>query len=119
MSWGGYLIDFQLTEAQTILRDKARKFALEEVLPVSAKYDRTGEFPRDVVEKAFKAGLMNLGIPTEYGGPGYGAIETVIVVEEMAAACAGITTSIYVNDLGASLLFLWAQTCRNAGFSLR
>lgn len=116
MNWVWYLIDFQLTEEQFVLRDRARKFALEEVLPVSAKYDRTGEFPRDVVEKAFKAGLMNLGIPKEYGGPGYGAVETVIVVEEMAAACAGITTSIYVNELGAKPIVLMGTDVQKRRF---
>lgn len=96
------MIGFQLTEEQITLRDKARKFALEEVLPVSAHYDQTGEFPRKVIEKAHKSGLVNLGIPKEYGGPGYGSLDSVLVVEEMAAACAGMTTSIYVNDLGAA-----------------
>ncbi|HML03488.1 MAG TPA: acyl-CoA dehydrogenase family protein, partial [Candidatus Bathyarchaeia archaeon] len=100
------MIDFQLTEEQTALREKARQFAVDEVLPVAKRYDQSGEFPRDVLEKAFKAGLMNLRIPKAFGGPGYGSIESVIVVEEMAAACAGITTSMYVNELGAEPIIL-------------
>ncbi|MFX1474877.1 MAG: acyl-CoA dehydrogenase family protein, partial [Promethearchaeota archaeon] len=48
------MIGFQLTDEQTRLREKARKFALEEVLPVSSHYDQTGEFPREVIEKAHK-----------------------------------------------------------------
>ncbi|MFX1564218.1 MAG: acyl-CoA dehydrogenase family protein [Promethearchaeota archaeon] len=96
------MIDFQLTEEQIDLRDKARKFALNEIYPVAAKYDQSGEFPREVIEKAHKAGLMNLGIPKEYGGNGYGSLESVLVVEEIAAACAGMATSIYANDLGAT-----------------
>ena len=100
------MIDFQLTEEQKALREKARKFALDEMLPVSKKYDQSGEFPRDILEKAFKAGFMNLRIPKEFGGPGFGSIESVIVVEEMAAACAGITTSMYVNELGAEPIIL-------------
>jgi len=110
------MIDFQLTEEQMALRDRARKFALQEVLPISKKYDRSGEFPREVFEKAFKAGLMNLGIPKEYGGAEYGAIETVIVVEEMAAACAGITTSMYANDLGARPIVLMGTDSQKRRF---
>lgn len=100
------MIDFQLTEEQTALREKARQFAVDVVLPVAKRYDQSGEFPRDVLEKAFKAGLMNLRIPKAFGGPGYGFIESVVVVEEMAAACAGITTSMYVNELGAEPIIL-------------
>jgi len=100
------MIDFQLTEEQIALQEKARKFATDEILPVARKYDQTGEFPRDVLEKAFKAGLMNLRIPKAYGGTGYGSMESILVVEEIAAACAGITTSMYVNELGAAPIVL-------------
>ncbi len=100
------MIDFQLTMEQQQLRERARKFALDELLPVSMHYDQTGEFPREVIAKAHKAGLMNLAIPKQFGGSGYGSLESVLVVEEMAAACAGMTTSIYVNDLGAMPIIL-------------
>jgi acyl-CoA dehydrogenase len=100
------MIDFQLSEEQIALRDKARKFALEEIIPVSLKYDKSGEFPQPIFEKAHKVGLMNLGIPKEYGGQGYGSLESVIVVEEIAAADPGIATSMYANDLGSEPIIL-------------
>ena len=100
------MVDFQLTEEQIALRESARKFAREEVLPVSSKYDKTGEFPRQVFEKAHREGFMNLGIPKEYGGQGYGSLESVLVVEEIAAADPGIATSMYANDLGAEPIIL-------------
>ena len=49
---------------------------------------------------------MNLGIPKEYGGPGLSSVEQCIAVEEMAAGCAGMTTSIYVNSLGAEPILI-------------
>jgi acyl-CoA dehydrogenase len=100
------LISFQLTAKQIALREKARKFALDEVLPVARQYDESGEFPREVIEKAHQRGLMNLGIPKEFGGSGCTSMDSVLVVEEMAAACAGMTTSIYVNDLGAAPIII-------------
>ncbi|TFG15224.1 acyl-CoA dehydrogenase [Candidatus Thorarchaeota archaeon] len=94
------MIDFSLTEEQIELRNKARKFAQEKMLPYAHYYDKTGEFPWPIVKNAWSEGLMNLGIPEEYGGPGLGITEACIVVEEMAAGCAGMTTSIYANSLG-------------------
>ncbi|MHA2406474.1 MAG: acyl-CoA dehydrogenase family protein, partial [Candidatus Hermodarchaeia archaeon] len=70
------MVDFHLTTEQLVLQAKARKFALEEVLPVSQHFDQTSEFPREVIAKAHKAGLMNLGIPKEYGGLGYGSFDS-------------------------------------------
>ncbi len=100
------MINFQLTDDQLALQEKAREFALNEVLPISQHYDQTGEFPRKIIARAHKAGLMNLGIPKEYGGPDYGSLDSVLVVEEFSAACAGMTTSIYVNDLGLAPIIL-------------
>lgn len=36
---------FTLTEDQKSYQDLARKFALEEIIPVAAEYDRTGAYP--------------------------------------------------------------------------
>ncbi|UCD01491.1 MAG: acyl-CoA dehydrogenase family protein [Promethearchaeota archaeon] len=94
-------MDFLLTEEQKALQKKAREFAIREVLPVARKYDESEEFPLPVIKKAWEEGLLNLGIPKEYGGPGYGLLSSCIVVEEISSACPGIATSIFDNNLGA------------------
>ncbi|MFW9946095.1 MAG: acyl-CoA dehydrogenase family protein [Candidatus Odinarchaeota archaeon] len=94
-------MDFKLTEEQITLQKKAREFAIREVLPVATKYDESEEFPLPVIKKAWEEGLLNLGIPKQYGGPGYGLINSCIVVEEISSACPGIATSIFDNNLGA------------------
>jgi len=94
------MIDFSMTKEQTELQARARAFAQEYMLPYASYYDKTGEFPMPIVKKAWEAGLMNLGIPRDYGGPGLGLVDACIVVEEFAAGCAGMTTSIFANQLG-------------------
>jgi len=93
------MVDFALTEEQQELRRLAREFAQQEIMPVALHYDQTAEFPWEVYRKAYAIGLVNPSIPTAYGGGGLGAFECCLIVEELAAACAGITTSIMVNDL--------------------
>ncbi|MHA2119957.1 MAG: acyl-CoA dehydrogenase family protein, partial [Promethearchaeota archaeon] len=62
--------------------------------------------PIKLIKRACQAGLNNSIIPKEYGGHGYGIMESVLVVEEIAAACPGIATSIFDNDLGAAPIVL-------------
>ncbi|MFX1368377.1 MAG: acyl-CoA dehydrogenase family protein [Promethearchaeota archaeon] len=100
------MVDFSLTQEQLKLQEKARKFAQEYMIPYAHYYDKTGEFPRPIIQKCWEAGLMNLSIPKEYGGPGLGVVEQCIAVEELAAGCAGMTTSIYVNSLGAEPILI-------------
>ena len=93
------MVDFALTEEQEELRRVAREFAQNEIAPVAMPFDKTGEFPWEIYRKAYDIGLMNASVPTAYGGGGLSAIECCLIVEELGAACAGITTSIMVNDL--------------------
>ena len=94
-------MDFILSEEQKALQKKAREFAIREVLPVARKYDESEEFPLPVIKKAWEEGLLNLGIPKEYGGPGFSLVDSCIVVEEISSACPGIATSVFDNNLGA------------------
>jgi acyl-CoA dehydrogenase len=93
------MVDFALTEEQQELRRLARDFAQQEIAPVALHYDKLGEFPWEVYRKAYDLGLLNPSVPTAYGGGGLSAFECCLIVEELGAACAGITTSIMVNDL--------------------
>jgi acyl-CoA dehydrogenase len=100
------MLNFTLTDDQIKLRDKAREFAIKEILPVAWYYDREDKTPLPVIRKAFDAGLMNTNIPKAYGGKGYGLIEDALLTEELSAACAGMATSIFDNSLGLEPLIL-------------
>nr|AID66670.1 putative medium-chain specific acyl-CoA dehydrogenase [Agrotis segetum] len=93
---------FELSEEQKALQDLARKFTREEIVPVAAQYDKTGEYPWPIVKKAWEIGLMNGHIPEHCGGVGgnMGVLEECIAAEEMAFGCTGITTAVGGTTLG-------------------
>jgi acyl-CoA dehydrogenase len=100
------MISFELTEEQNILRQTARKFAQNEIVPVAAQYDKDGTFPREIAQKAFDMGLINDVIPEEYGGPGISCLDSCIVNEELGAGCAGVATTILANSLALTPILL-------------
>ena len=91
--------DFSLSDEQRSLQEMARKFARTEMSPRAAECDRLGPFPEDLYRKAWELGLMNLNVPTELGGSGLSSLEQCVIVEELAFACAGMTTSFIANCL--------------------
>jgi acyl-CoA dehydrogenase len=93
------MIGFALTDEQKALQDTARRFARAEIAPVAARLDREERFPREICEKAFALGLVNLTVPAELGGPGLSHVEQVIVAEEIAAGCVAVATTLVANDL--------------------
>ena len=93
-------MDFSLDDAQLALQETARRFSQQEIAPHAGHYDQTGEFPREIIKKAWETGLASVSIPSEYGGVGLSLFESCLVVEELAWGCAGMATSIMCNDLG-------------------
>ena len=99
-------MQFALNDEQHALQETARRFAREEIAPIAAQYDQSGEFPREIIRKAWELGLSSAAIPTEYGGIGLSSLDSCIVTEEIAWGCSGIGTSIMCNDLGVMPIIL-------------
>lgn len=87
---------FQLTDAQADLQRRARAFAQQIAAPQAAETDRTEDYPWAVVEAMTKEGFMGQTVPAELGGLGLSYFDTVLVIEELAAAC-GVTGRIMVE----------------------
>ncbi|HZT91544.1 MAG TPA: acyl-CoA dehydrogenase family protein [Gaiellaceae bacterium] len=99
-------VSFALSDEQKELRALARDFAAKEIRPKAAEYDAKMQHPADVISKAHEVGLMNLHVPTEYGGAGLGAFDGMLVGEELNWGCTGIGTSLSANGLGAGPVIL-------------
>jgi len=93
-------MNFELTEEQQMLQKVAREFTQKEIIPKAAEYDEHATFPRDIFDKAREIGIVNSNIPEAYGGLGASLIDDVIIGEELAYGCTGISTSITTNGLG-------------------
>ena len=100
-------VSFALTEEQKELRGLARTFAEREIRPHEAEHDAEMLHPAALIEQAHELGLMNVHVPTEYGGLGLSAFDGMLVSEELYRGCSGIGTSITANGLGASPVILF------------
>ncbi len=94
-------ISFELSEEQKLLQKMAREFTAKEIIPVAEHFDRTGEFPIDIINKGRELGIVNLNIPEEYGGPGAKVLDEAVVQEELAYGCSGISTAMSINNLSS------------------
>lgn len=93
-------MDFELDDDLLTLQQTARRFTEEEIIPVAAEYDVSGDFPREILRKAWELGLSHTFIPEEHGGVGLSILASCVAVEEVSRGCSGITTSMISNDLG-------------------
>lgn len=100
------MVNFFLSDEQKAIQELAREFAEREIAPKAAYHDQSGEFPREICQKAWEQGLINGHIPAEYGGLGLGVFESCLIAEEIAAACTGIGTAMEANNLAEAPLIV-------------
>jgi alkylation response protein AidB-like acyl-CoA dehydrogenase len=97
---------YRLPEEHEMLRETVRSLAEDKIMPRAAEIDETAEFPWDVNEALVKADLHATHVPEAYGGMGADALATVIVIEEVARACASSSLIPAVNKLGTVPILL-------------
>jgi acyl-CoA dehydrogenase len=100
------MFDFELTAEQVQLKETARRFAVEEMIPVAGRHDDQQIFPEGIARKAWELGLMNIEVPRELGGLGLGVLDACLLLEELNYGCAGMTNAVAANGLAATPVIL-------------
>jgi hypothetical protein len=98
----------KLSQEQLALQQRARELAQTVFKPTAAATDQSEQYPWDNVRQLRENGFMGMTIPREYGGRGLSYLDTVLVVEEMAKACATmgrITVEANMGAIGAIMQY--------------
>ncbi|WP_431915832.1 acyl-CoA dehydrogenase family protein [Nonomuraea jabiensis] len=103
-------------EEHDMLRETVRALADEKIAPQAAAADENEEFPWEVYKALVAADFHAVHIPEQYGGAGADALATVIVIEEVARACASSSLIPAVNKLGTVPLLLSASQELNSRY---
>ncbi len=92
-------MDFSLNESQLSYLDTVRRFVKNEIAPRILEMEKEHFFPWDIINKAWKTGLINLSIPESVRGYEVDAFSSALIVEELSYGDTGIATSAMCNDL--------------------
>ena len=87
-----------LTDEHEMIRREARRFAQEEIAPIAAEFDETGEFPSDTILKMGQMGFMGIEVPEKYGGAGMDSLSYVLALQEICKVDASHGTIMSVNN---------------------
>ena len=87
-----------LDEEQRIIQQMARAFALNELHPNAAEWERAGCIPPEVLRRMGKLGLMGVCVDEAWGGAGADFMSYILALEEIAAGEGGCSTVMSVNN---------------------
>ena len=96
-------VDFSLTAEQREIQALARDFAEAEIEPNAAAWDREHAFPRELLGRLGKLGLMGVCVPEELGGAGADFLSYILVLEELSRGDAGVGVTVAVHTSAATL----------------
>jgi len=91
-------------------RATVRRFFRKEVEPHFRDWEKQGSFPAELFRKAGDAGILQAGVPSEYGGGGGDFLHHVILHEEMGYSIAGASMGGGLGIDGSSYLILAGGT---------
>tara|TARA_B100001250_G_C19735686_1_gene760634 strand:- start:221 stop:1375 length:1155 start_codon:yes stop_codon:yes gene_type:complete len=75
------------SEEHLMLKQMVSEFAEKEIKPFAQEIDSKSQFPRDIIDKMSKLGLLGIPWDEKYGGIGMDTLSLVIAIEEIAKVC--------------------------------
>ena len=93
-----FALDAQLTDEERMVRDAARAYAQERLLPRVTRAFLDEDFDREIMSEMGQLGLLGATIPETYGGAGLGYVAYGLVAREVEAVDSGYRSAMSVQS---------------------
>src|SRR5256714_9134054 len=101
-------MDFDLSDEQKLIRETARDFTNNEIVPRGRDNDRNHHFDLELVGKIADQGYLGAIVPREYGGAGLDYVTYGLIVEEIGRGDSAMRTVVSVQtSLVCSAILRW------------
>ena len=91
-------MNFELTEEQILIRETAKEFTNNHLLPGVIERDENQQFPKDQIKKLGELGFMGMMVDPKYGGGGMDTVSYVLAMEEFSKVDASTSVIVSVNN---------------------
>ncbi|MEI6306195.1 MAG: acyl-CoA dehydrogenase family protein [Deltaproteobacteria bacterium] len=96
-------MNFGLTDEQKMIQDMARDFAQKEILPTLKEDEANHAFRPELVSKMAELGFFGCALPEEYGGNGFGFLESVLIAEQLAMVSGSSRLPLNMQNIGPAI----------------
>ena len=95
-----------LNNEQNQVREAVRDFAVQELWPNAAKWDKAHTFPVEAHKGLAALGAYGICVPDDLGGAGLDYLTLAVVIEEIAAGDGGTSTAISVTNCPVNAILM-------------
>ncbi len=93
-----FLFNDQLTDEERMIRDTARKYCQDKLMPRVLEANRHEIFHREIMNEMGSMGLLGSTIPEEYGGAGLNYVSYGLVAREVERVDSGYRSAMSVQS---------------------
>ncbi len=97
-------MDFELTEEQRAMKETARAFAREEMMPFARQWDEEEVFPVDTLREAAALGFGGIYVAADVGGSALSRLDAVLIFEELAQGCPSTAAYLSIHNMVAWMI---------------
>src|SRR5215475_15324045 len=97
-------MDFELTEEQRAIKDTARAFARDEIMPFARQWDEDEYFPVDTLRQAASLGFAGIYVGADVGGSALSRLDATLVFEELAQGCPSTAAYLSIHNMVAWMI---------------
>src|SRR5512133_2695488 len=93
-----FLFNDQLTDEERMIRDTARRFCQDKLMPRILEANRTEMFDRAIMDEMGAMGFLGSTIPEEYGGAGLNYVSYGLIAREVERVDSGYRSAMSVQS---------------------
>src|SRR3954453_20456546 len=97
-------MDFELSEEQRAIKDMARDFARDEMMPHAKAWDENSTFPVDTLRKAAALGFGGIYVKDDVGGSALTRLAPTTIFEELAQGCTSTAAYMSIHNMAAWMI---------------
>lgn len=102
-------MSFAFTEEQVMIRDMARGFAADKLLPHSESWDRDKHFPLDVIREAAGLGFAGIYIGEDVGGSALSRMDAVLIFEQLSYGDVATAAFITIHNMASWMVDMFGN----------
>jgi alkylation response protein AidB-like acyl-CoA dehydrogenase len=103
-------MDFELTEEQRAIKETARAFARDEMMPFARQWDEDEHFPVDTLRQAAALGFAGIYVGADVGGSALSRLDAALVFEELAQGCPSTAAYLSIHNMVAWMIDSYASS---------
>ena len=97
-------MEFKLSEDLIAIKEMARAFSEDELMPNASEWDEKELFPVEKLKKSAELGMAAIYVDEKFGGTGLNRLAAALIFEELSRGCVSTSAFLSIHNMVAWMI---------------